>query len=135
MNAAVPQQLMKLSLRRWSTFTPPYLTRRNTVYFCSGAYIGARSKEGCELGSPAERDRDGCQTGGHCDGREQTRHCRLLPRRRGAYGWATQGNTRPLLGRRFFCMCRAGWHIRNLILQRRIYVNGWLCEVRQSRSL
>jgi hypothetical protein len=24
MNSAVPQQLMKLSLRRWSTFTPPY---------------------------------------------------------------------------------------------------------------
>ncbi len=41
MNPAVPQQLMKLTLRRWSTFTPPYhlLARRNTVYFCSGAYI------------------------------------------------------------------------------------------------
>jgi hypothetical protein len=32
MNSAAPQQLMKLNLRRWSTFTPPYHAPRAASY-------------------------------------------------------------------------------------------------------
>jgi hypothetical protein len=50
-------------------------------------------------------------------------------------GGATPGNTRLSPGRAIFCMCRVGCHIRSSTRRKRILSDGWLCEVRQSRSL
>src|SRR5882757_698750 len=50
-------------------------------------------------------------------------------------GGVTSENTPPLLERAIFCMCRVGCHIRNSTLRRNTHFDGWLCEVRQSRSL
>ncbi len=50
-------------------------------------------------------------------------------------GGASLGNTRSLLGQATFCMCRVGCHTRNSTLRRSAHFDGWLCEVRASRSL
>ena len=50
MNSAVPQQRMKLSLRRWSTFTPPYHATHAAQY---GLFLLRRLQE--QLGGKRRR--------------------------------------------------------------------------------